>query len=229
MKKSVSLLFFFLLQPALAVEEEELFLDDPFAEDLAVLPPDPLEPINRATFQLNDLLYCRLLKPLAQGYASLPGDLRQDLGEVLGNWRGLLQVRTAASETVRFLVCLLAGDDCPTRSGEGGMELLLTDLGVPGSYLVLPVSGSSNLRLEVARLLSYLFLPSRLPAAADAPESEGAAGLARQIAAYESLKKGSLDPYACLRSVYQQRQAQTRGQGIDFAPLTASGTGHDSA
>lgn len=126
---------------------------------------DPLEPLNRQVFQLNQALDAMFLRPLADFYRILiPPPMREGVHNVLTNLRSpvilandLLQGEfdRAGTTTGRFVV--------NSTLGVGGIADWATDFGLPyhnedfgqtlavwgspeGPYLVLPLVGPSNPR-----------------------------------------------------------------------------------
>lgn len=60
--------------------------DDPFADEaLPVTLADPLEPVNRGLFWVNDKLYSYLFKPVARVFRVVPEPARVSLGNVFSN------------------------------------------------------------------------------------------------------------------------------------------------
>ena len=147
---------------------------------MAELPlEDPLEPVNRATWQLNQALVLGLLDPLSAGYVSMvPRPVRYSLGNVRKNLGGpsrvvnqVLQGRWEDSgrESLRFLT--------NTTLGIGGAFDVAGKMDLPGSkgsfnqtfrhwgmrpqtYLVLPALGPSDEVHALASLLDIATDPS---------------------------------------------------------------------
>lgn len=128
-------------------------------------PRDPWEPLNRATFQVNDTLDRAVFKPLAQGYRFvLPSPIRTGVRNVFANLQDpwiavnqLLQGKAddALSDLWRFIA--------NSTFGLGGVFDIATDMRMPkhnedfgqtlavwgvgfGPYLVLPILGPSTVR-----------------------------------------------------------------------------------
>ena len=91
--------------------EEEDFWTELEKEDQAAsaLVYDPLEPWNRAMFQINDKLYFWMLKPLAQGYRAVTAE---------GFRLGVRNFFHNLGAPLRFINCLLQG-----KFSAGGAEL----------------------------------------------------------------------------------------------------------
>lgn len=140
---------------------------------------DPLEPVNRATWQLNRALVLGVLDPLSAGYVSMvPRPVRKSVGNVRSNLGGpsrvvnqLLQGRweDSGGESLRFLT--------NTTLGIGGAFDVAGKMNLPGSrgtfnqtfrhwgmrprtYLVLPALGPSDEVHALASLLDIATDPS---------------------------------------------------------------------
>jgi phospholipid-binding lipoprotein MlaA len=191
---------------------------------------DPLEPLNRLIFQVNDRLYVWVLDPVARGYAAaVPEPWRESFGHAFYNVatpvrlvNNLLQGRpvNAARElgscvinTVFGFVGLLE----PAKSIEilrpqppdtdAGLTLGTWGLG-HGFYLVLPVLGPSSLRDSVGRVgdvyldpLDYVS-PWELALGLRAEERLNAMSL--RLGQYEDMKESALDPYTAFKDGYIQ-------------------------
>lgn len=193
-------------------------------------PHDPLEPVNRVVYGLNELADVMLLGPVAQAYGELPAPVRTGVRNVVDNLRtpvtfvnDLLQGETdrAGTTLARFLI--------NSTIGMFGLFDLATELGHPqhkedfgqtlavwgvadGPYLVLPLLGPSSLRdlggLAVDRLAIDPWpqlLSSEVEMArtgADAVDTRH-----RLDPVIQDVRRNSLDPYATIRSAYRQRRA----------------------
>lgn len=210
---------------------DEFFENDPFAdEDTQQLQIyDPIEPVNRGVFWVNDKLYFYLFKPIAKGWRVVPEPARVSVGNVFDNLsapvrmvNSLLQfkLKAAGSELYRFIV--------NSTVGLAGLFDPATKLGVPqhdedlgqtfghygagsGFYLVLPILGPSNLRDGVGRIgdaflypLTYSLRSEEL-LATKFVESENELSLDKDT--YEGIKKHEIDPYLFIRNAYEQRRA----------------------
>jgi len=132
--------------------------------------PDPIEPVNRAFFLLNDGLYFAILRPVARGYEFLiPKPVRGGIRNAFANIRfpvrfvnSLLQGRfeQAGRETGKFVVNTTAGvgglmrasDRIPALANvpEADTGQTLAKWGIPhGMYIVWPVLGPCSLRETV--------------------------------------------------------------------------------
>jgi phospholipid-binding lipoprotein MlaA len=128
-------------------------------------PRDPLESVNRATYQLNDTLDKYALKPVAQGYnAVLPQGVRNCVSNVFGNIADLSTAannllegngadavsdacRVAINSTVGVLGCFDVAAGMGFEKHRKDFGITLGVWGVPpGPYIVLPFFGPSDAR-----------------------------------------------------------------------------------
>lgn len=213
-----------------AQEEAVAGLDDDIATATV---RDPLKPLNRGIFTVNDKLFFWVLKPVARGYDwAVPQPARQGIENVFANLgmprRGvncLLQgkAKGAATEVGRFVVnstvgCLgfmdFAGPHLgwEPRNEDFGQTLGRYGLGY-GIYLTLPVLGPSNPRDTVGVVvdsfldpLSYLvqFWPARIGIRLG--DQVNSTSLRLGQSEYEKSKETSLDHYIFVREYYTQRR-----------------------
>ena len=126
---------------------------------------DCFEPLNRATFSLNQGLDKAFFKPVAKGYRSLPSPIKKGTGNVLNNLSTLItipnnvlqgDIKLAGINTGRLIVNTTIGVlgifDVASEMGfpsyvkeDYGQTLGTWGVG-PGCYLVLPVLGPSTIR-----------------------------------------------------------------------------------
>jgi phospholipid-binding lipoprotein MlaA len=199
--------------------------------------PDPIEPVNRAFFQVNDKLYFWILKPVAKGYkAVLPEDARLGVRNFYSNLTApvrlancLLQVKfkCVGNETVRFLLNStlgLAGFLDPAKKelkiekteADFGQTLGIWGLG-PAFYINWPLLGPSNLR-DTFGFIGDFFLDPRTylfnkPIFAILRPIEIINDTSLSIGQYEELRKAALDPYIAVREAYTQyRQGRIKAR-----------------
>ena len=195
---------------------------------------DPLEPLNRKFYVVNDTLDTYALKPLAQGYAQVvPSVVRSHIGNVLSNLdtpvvflNDVLEAksRRAGDSLVRFVLNStigLAGIFDPAgalgyQSHEADFGITLAIWGVgEGPYLYLPVLGPSGPRDAAGYgvgLISDPFFWIGSGATVDAlgwtrfsvSTLNTRADLLKPI---DEVKRMALDPYATFRSLYRQHRA----------------------
>ena len=153
-------IFIFITSNALAGSDGELELSNKSNST-----KDCFEPLNRATFALNQGLDKAILKPMAKGYRSLPTPIKKGTGNVLNNLSTLITIpnnvlqgdfKLAGINTGRFVVNTTLGVlgifDIASEVGfpkyvqeDYGQTLGTWGVG-PGCYLVLPVLGPSSIR-----------------------------------------------------------------------------------
>ena len=212
---------------------------------------DPIEPLNRVLFFVNDGVDTLLLRPAAEAYRIfLPPEVRRAIRNILGNLRtpvilvnDLLQGETqrAATTMGRFIVNTTLGvggifDAAQNWGLLGHTEdfgQTLAVWGLPeGPYLFLPVLGPSNPRDLVGAGVGVATDPFTWIGGGDALQvfTISRTGVTvldtreRLIEQLDAVRESSLDPYATLRSAYRQRRAvEIVNQGS--APAAAQGTG----
>ncbi len=220
---------------------------DPVARAAYEQANDPLEPLNRKTFALNQFLDKWFFKPAAQTYvAVLPGDARKAVHHMLDNMKeptlffnNLLQgqFKRASITFGRFVVNSTVGFggmvDVMTLSGverqpaDFGQTLYVW--GVPsGPYLILPILGPTNPRDAVGSAVDSYDDPFTI-LANDHGVTEltttrfvvgGIEERASVLDELDSLEKNSVDFYAEMRSLAQQHRAAElkNGKAPDAEP-----------
>jgi len=195
---------------------------------------DPLEPLNRKTFALNQGLDKVIFKPAAQAYVTVvPGDVRSAVHHVLDNMKeptlffnNLLQgqFKRAAITLGRFAVNTTVGFggmvDVMTLSGverqpaDFGQTLYVW--GVPsGPYLILPILGPTNPRDAVGSAVDSYDDPFTIVANEHGITElttarfivGGVEERASVLDELDTLEKNSVDFYAEMRSLAQQHRA----------------------
>jgi phospholipid-binding lipoprotein MlaA len=207
---------------------------------------DPLEPTNRTLLDANMVLDKILLRPVAKVYVTiLPEEARDALRRVLDNLKepvvvinNVLQGRLdSAGITVgRFVVNSTVGiAGLMDVAAKWGMERQPADFGQTlyvwgfpeGPYLILPVFGPSNPRDAIGMGVDAYIDPFALLATAENADEleisrfvlDGIDQRARVLDVLDDLQKNSLDFYASLRSLSQQKRAAELRRGA--APETA--------
>ncbi len=197
--------------------------------------PDPLEPVNRVFFDVNDKLYFWVFKPVATGYkAIIPEEGRVGVRNFFSNVTTpvrlvncLLQAKFkgAGNEVVRFLLNStfgiagfldLAKRDFHIEKEERdfGQTLGVWGLG-PAFYIDWPILGPSSVRDTVGKVGDLFFDPRSYvltgPIFYVVRPVELINDTSLRIGEYEDLKKAALDPYIALREAYHQyRQNKIR-------------------
>ncbi len=200
---------------------------------------DPYERQNRAIFAFNMGVDDYVLEPTAKAYkASVPMPVRNAVSRHL-EWASLpkttvnstLQGRLENASLAGFrfainaltlgTVDLMEGEDRPFNE-DMGQTLARYD--VPeGSYLMLPLIGSTTSRGLAGRVGDFVLNPLSVIPTEGAAELQSA-NIATGAISYRALyfdqineaKYNSVDPYSRLRSVYyQQRAGQLIDNGVD--------------
>ncbi len=199
---------------------------------------DPLEPVNRAVFDINTALDGAFIKPVAEAYrAVFPPFVRDRVRSAIDNLaeprifvNDLLQRRPEAAGITlgRFAINTtlgLAGLFDPAtgqgyakQSGDFGQTLYTFGID-DGPYLVLPFFGPSNLRDAAGLGVDLFTTPPALIVTGHAGVVTGFAvgtvdGMdlrSRNIETLDEIKASALDYYTHLKSIARQRrQAQLR-------------------
>ena len=202
--------------------------DDPYAVN------DPLESVNRGIFSFNTVLDRNVIKPVAQAYRDvLPQPVRDSVHNFFTNLRspvimfndaiqgeGKLAGDTFGRMWLNTFLGLGGIFDVASRSGipfhdaDFGQTFGVWGVG-PGPYIVLPVLGPSNPRDAVGLAAGWYADPANGVASAKDvgwvayPRAvvEGVDLRSRNIDILDRIESTSLDYYATLRSLYNQRRA----------------------
>lgn len=192
---------------------------------------DPIAPLNKVMFHVNDKLYFWMLKPVTQGYVYIiPEDFRIVFGNVYDNFKAparainnLLQFRllAAGNELIRFFFNSTVGiGGLSDVAGALGIKKQEADFGQTlghygighGFYIVWPILGSSSLRDTVGFVGDRLMYPLTYISGSDLP-LEATVGISAhekvndtsfKIGDYESFKKAVVDPYTAMRDSFVQ-------------------------
>jgi phospholipid-binding lipoprotein MlaA len=201
---------------------------------------DPMEPMNRYFFELNNAADELLMKPLAGWYyIALPNFAQDGIRNAIDNVRtpvilanDLFQgdLERAGTTFGRFLVNSTLGlgglFDIAEKMGlerhdeDFGQTLAVAGVG-EGPYLVLPLIGPSNPRDAFGKVVDAFLDPmtyltfftnvgwiNTTRTGLDLVDFR-----ARNLDALDQIKKGSLDYYATVRSLYRQRRADEISNG----------------
>lgn len=204
--------------------------EDAQAQANATRIADPLEPVNRVFFSVNDKLYFYILKPTAQVYNAVTPELaRVGVKNAFSNLRYpirlvgcLLQGKggDALRETGAFLLNSTLGmlglfdlaknhESLRTNAEDLGQTFGAWGAG-HGFYIVLPVLGPSSLRDGVGTVGdSFLDPVSYLNPWEHSMAVKGYDKLnktALSLGDYEALKEAAIDPYVAVRDAYAQHR-----------------------
>lgn len=191
---------------------------------------DPLEPLNRTMFGVNDVLYFWVVRPVTKTYANaIPKPARIGVGNFFHNLTtpvrlvsSLLQGKgkAASREVDRFAInttvgVLGVGDPAADRykimpSDEDlGQTLAVYGVG-DGCYLVLPLFGPSTLR-DTGGMVGDMFLnpiwyvePREVSLGISAVRFTNEGSF--HIGEYEAFKDAAMDPYVAMRGAYIQNR-----------------------
>jgi len=211
---------------------DEDWENDLFFEEEIEPVPDPIEPFNRAMFQINDKLYYYLIKPVSKVFSFVvPRDLRVALGRAINN----------SKTPISFTNCLLQG-----RLKDGGTEIarlvINTTLGLGGLfdparnwwdieakkadfgqtlgyyginhgfYMVLPLFGPSSARDGIGTFAGYYTLPQNYFMNFQHKLIIFSADMVNYVSInpeeYDNLKRDAFDPYIFFRDAYIQHRAE---------------------
>jgi phospholipid-binding lipoprotein MlaA len=202
--------------------------DDPYAVN------DPLETVNRGIFSFNTTLDKYVIKPTAVAYRDvLPQGVRDSIHNFFTNLRspvimfndaiqgeGKLAGDTFGRMWLNTILGLGGIFDVATRSGipfhDADFGQTFGVWGVaPGPYVMLPVLGPSNPRDAVGAVAGWYADPANGVASAEGegwvayPRAavEGIDLRSRNIDILDRIESTSLDYYATIRSLYNQRRA----------------------
>lgn len=220
-----------------ADEDFDADFGDGFSDAPEQLIYDPLEPMNRGVFWVNDKLYFYLFKPVAKGYRLiLPRPARVSVGNFFSNLaapiragNALLQLkfRDFGTELYRFVINStfgVLGFFDPAES-VAGVKPSVEDFGQTlgsygfghGFYLVLPIVGPSSVRDGVGNFvdsfadpLRYADLRSIEYLGVKVYDATNRLSLDRDT--YEGIVRDSLDPYLFIRAAYAQRRKAQVGE-----------------
>lgn len=194
---------------------------------------DPYEPMNRYFFEVNNFLDEILLKPFAGWYhLAMPDPAEDGVRNFLRNLKSPVYLANdlfqgewsrAGTTVARFFINSTIGVgglidvadmmDLKYHEEDFGQTLAVWGSG-EGPYLHLPIIGPSNPRDATGRLVDYALDPltwvgyaynveyvNTIRAGLDAIDTR-----ARNLEAIDELKKGSVDFYATVRSLYRQKR-----------------------
>lgn len=201
---------------------------------------DPLEPMNRAIFKVNDTIDRTIAVPIAKGYQKVtPHPLRtaisnffSNLGDLNNFANALLQLKItdATEDLMRFAMNTTFGLGglidfaTPARLPKHHQDFGLTlgRWGVPsGPYLVLPIFGPSSFRDGVGlavdtRFSPFIYAPtdSRRPLYA----MQFVSARSDMLGATNILEQAALDKYSFVRDAYTQQRRAALGADASKPP-----------
>jgi phospholipid-binding lipoprotein MlaA len=199
-------------------------------------PSDPLEPLNRATFTLNDKIDRAVAKPLAKGYNKVvPRPARTavenffaNLGDVVTMVNDFVQLRfedgmtdltrVAFNSTFGIVGLIDIATPAGLQKHDQDFGLTLGHYGLPsGPYLVLPLFGPSTVRDAIGFGVDQTFFA---PANYTRPAvrnslwfSNFVSTRARYLNATNLLEEAALDKYLFVRDAYLGQRRARLGEG----------------
>lgn len=216
-------------------------VDDPIALAEYEAANDPLEPLNRQIFEVNLFLDRILLKPAAQAYVWLfPVELRDAIHNIITNADEPVNFANAVLQGDAGRAATAFGRlAINTTLGVGGMIDVATDLGLEpveedfgqtlavwgvgsGPYLVLPIFGPATVRDGFGRVGDFFFDPLTYVLWNTDKDYIGPSILAttaldlrsRNLDTLDEIERTSVDFYATIRSLYQQRREDLINNGV---------------
>lgn len=213
--------------PDLLTEETEETYYEQVREDLVIR--DPLEPMNRFFFRVNDDLYEWVLKPTTRVYSAiLPQDLRECFGNFFQNLatpvtliNAILQgdLQLTGNTLSRFVINSTMGvyGFVDVASQEFNIDPERADFGqtlgkwglTEGIFLYWPFFGPSSIRDSVGLAtdtylhpVPYLFDEWAVSTAYYTTTKVNSLSLNPDV--YEDVKRYSLDPYVATRQAYYE-------------------------
>jgi phospholipid-binding lipoprotein MlaA len=202
---------------------------------------DPFESVNRTIFDVNDFLDRLLIRPLAELYrVTIPPPIRDRVTDILSNMRepvifannvmqgefgraGVTVERFAINTTIGIGGSFDWANDWQMyqQVGDFGQTLYVWGIG-PGPYLVLPLLGPYNTRDAIGFGVDSAMSPWQYLANDGGSMTywnfqlvdtgmDGMTKREQNIEGLDALRKGSLDFYAQMRSVYRQYRNKQLG------------------
>lgn len=195
---------------------------------------DPLEPLNRKTFVVNQFIDRLLFRPAAKTYVAVfPEDARKAIHHVLDNMReptlffnnllqgeferaGITLGRFVVNSTIGVggLVDVMSLSGVERQPADFGQTMFVW--GIPsGPYLILPILGPTNPRDAIGSAVDSYADPTTILANEHGVTelttarlvAGGADDRAQVLDVLDSLEKNSVDFYAEMRSLAQQHRA----------------------
>jgi phospholipid-binding lipoprotein MlaA len=213
---------------------------------------DPLESVNRAVFEFNDTADRFVLRPLAVAYRDVvPDQAQRSVHNALGNLRapivlandmlqgdfhgaGVTFSRFLVNSTFGVLGLFDVANDWGLQGHDQDFGLTFASWKIEaGPYLVLPILGPSNPRDASGLVVEFFTDPFSIVASNNDANylnytRYGLTALdqrSRVIDELDNIRNTSLDYYAAIRSLYQQRRAQQIQTNRSRSDRPAASTG----
>lgn len=216
-------------KPAETLADDDFDLLEEELTEQMIEVEDPLEPLNRIMYHVNDRLYFWVLKPCAQGCkAVVPEPARISVYNFFHNLTTPIRFvnchlqgkpKVADIELNRFLINSTAGilgfgDPAKDQHGleppkEEDFGQTLATYGFGNSfYIVWPLFGPSTVRDSIGTVGGLFLSPVSYVKPTEAAVSISAAEITNEnsfhLGEYEAFKSDSLDPYIAMREIYIQ-------------------------
>ncbi len=202
---------------------------------------DPLEPFNRAMFDLNTNLDKTILIPVSKTYMAItPKPARNGLRNFFQNLRSpvvlandILQgewaragntlSRFALNSTVGIggLFDVAKAEGMERHKEDFGQTMAVTGIG-PGPYLVLPILGPSSLRATIGRFPDHFFAPLTYTRFDDKNTFTTTKRVlkftdkrSRSLQSVNKMRESAFDEYTSVRDLYWQTRASAITNGKD--------------
>lgn len=198
---------------------------------------DPLEPVNRGMFWVNDQLYTFIFKPISKGYQFIfPKPVRKGIDNAFENVKYPVRFvncalqgkfKRAGQETGKFFVNTIGGiggifrpaEKIPSLANVPAEDTAQTfaTWGIGhGPYIVLPLLGPSSVRDTVGLAGDYAANPVNWPYLyfntgdwnIAPPAANTLRSMPDQLETYDTATKDAVDPYLSARSTYVQNRAE---------------------
>lgn len=201
---------------------------------------DPLEPMNRVIFKVNDTIDRTVAVPIAKGYQKItPHPLRTAISNFFSNLGDLnnfanellqLKITDATQDLIRFAMNTTFGIGglidfaTPARLPKHHQDFGLTlgHWGIPsGPYLVLPIFGPSSFRDGVGLAVDTRFSPM-IYAPTDSKRPlyalQFVSARSDMLGATNILEQAALDKYSFVRDAYTQQRRAALGADSSKPP-----------
>jgi phospholipid-binding lipoprotein MlaA len=200
-------------------------------------PVDPMEPLNRAVFGINDGLDRALIKPVATVYDRVvPVPIQTGVGNFFGNISDVWSVANNAlqfkpQETLETFLRVSVN----TVFGFGGLLDISSEMGIPkhsqdfgqtlgvwgfnaGPYVVLPIFGPSSVRDTVGTVVGtqadVVGNLKRVPVRNSLTALRVLDKRAELLSTTNALDEAALDKYTFARDVYLRRRDASIGKEV---------------
>lgn len=210
---------------------------------------DPLEPVNRGIFVVNNVVDRAVVKPVATVYADYaPGPVKQGTSNFFGNIDDLFSAigsvlegrfkdagtsvgRVAVNTTIGLFGIFDWASDMNLPKPDQDLGLALGHWGIgSGPYLMLPFLGPTTLRDSVDPGVRWFYGPGSYLNTTGEKIAWGAVegiNLRAQVLPLDAMIESQPDPYAYIRDAYLQRRWYKVYDGQPPHPLQLGDTGED--